>query len=268
MSESERVGVVLLAHWPVVRAGLRRLLEQHGGVEVVADYASTDEALGGHPRCDVIVVDPDCEEVSLRAISALAAVCESRILVFTSATDARVCTRAIELGASGVVSKDASASVVVRAVLKVHAGELWLDRAKTAAVLSRAMRRGRDPEVLKIGSLTKREREIVGLVGEGLRNSAIAERLFISEATVRNHLTSILSKLELADRFDLAVYAFRHELIPAPDALQPCRVPAPSAGERPARPVPVPIARAGSQLGARSDQARSDLITGSDQITG
>jgi DNA-binding NarL/FixJ family response regulator len=252
MSESQRVRVVLLAHWPVVRAGLRRLLEHHEDVEVVAEHCSTGEALAAQERCDVIVVDPDCEEISLRAISALSAVCAGRILVFTAATDARVCTRAIELGAAGVVSKEASASVVVRAVLKVHAGELWLDRAKTAAVLSRAMQKGRDPESIKIGSLTKREREIVGLVGDGLRNSAIAGRLFISEATVRNHLTSILSKLELSDRFDLAVYAFRHELIPTPDALL-LRVVAPAAGEeRRTRPVPVPLARTAGQLDLRS----------------
>lgn len=251
MSESQRVRVVLLAHWPVVRAGLRRLLEHHEDVEVIGEYGSTGEALEAHERCDVVVIDPDCEEISLRAVSAFAEVCESRILVFSSSADARMCTRAIELGAAGVVSKDASASVVVRAVLKVHAGELWLDRAKTAAVLSRAMQRGRDPEALKIGSLTKREREIVGLVGEGLRNSAIAVRLFISEATVRNHLTSILSKLELSDRFDLAVYAFRHELIPTPDAVALRGGPVPVPDIPPARRVPGAISRAASQLAVR-----------------
>ncbi|MBP7571319.1 MAG: response regulator transcription factor [Acidobacteria bacterium] len=249
MSEFQRVRVVLLAHWPVVRAGLRRLLEHHEDVRVVGEFGAIDEVLAAREHCDVIVVDPDCEEISLRAVSVLAEACESRILVFTSSGDARVCTRAIELGASGVVSKDASASVVVRAVLKVHAGELWLDRAKTAAVLSRAIRRRHDPETLKIASLTKREREIVALVGEGLRNSAIAERLFISEATVRNHLTSILGKLELADRFDLAVYAFRHELIPPPEAVRVAPAAA-DASARP-RPVPVPIARAATQYVAR-----------------
>lgn len=66
---------------------------------------------------------------------------------------------------------------------------------------------------MKIGTLTKREREIVALLGQGLRNPAIAGRLFISEATVRNHLTSILSKLALFKRFELAVYAFRHGLV-------------------------------------------------------
>lgn len=262
MSESERVRVILLARWPVVRAGLRRLLEHHEDVDVIAEFGTTAEALAACERADVVVIDPDCEEISLRAVSAIAQSCESRILVFTAAADARVHTRAIELGAAGVVSKDAAAPVVVRAVLKVHAGELWLDRAKTAAVLSRAMRRGRDPEAVKIASLTKREREIVGLVGDGLRNSGIAERLFISEATVRNHLTSILSKLELVDRFDLAVYAFRHELIPTPDMLllrgsrpdaEEAEAPAGSSGMvTTARPVPVPLARTASHFGPRS----------------
>lgn len=211
--------MAVLAVWPVVAAGIRRLLEHHENLEVVGDYASLEDALAACDRSDVVLIDTDCEEISLRAVPALAHACKSRILVFTSATDAAVHTRAIELGAAGVVTKTEAATVVVRAILKVHAGELWLDRSRAAAVLSRAMRRGKDPEALKIESLTRREREIVALVGEGLRNAAVAERLFISEATVRNHLTSILSKLELSDRFDLAVYAFRHDLVPALDVL-------------------------------------------------
>lgn len=218
MSQGERVRVLLLAKQPVVRAGLRRLLEHNDSLQVVGEAECTSEAvaLAQRESADVVLVDPDCDEVSLRAVSALSQG-ESRILVFTSATDGRVYARAVELGAAGVVCKDQPATMVLRAIEKIHAGELWLDRARTAAVLSHAIRRRQDPEVLKIGSLTKREREIVALVGEGLRNAAIAERLFISEATVRNHLTSILSKLELADRFDLAVYAFRHELVRSPD---------------------------------------------------
>jgi DNA-binding NarL/FixJ family response regulator len=206
-------------------AGIRRMLEHDETLEVVGDYTSVNAALGSCGQSDVIVLDPDSEEISLHSVSVLAQACESRILVFTSKADAAVHTRAIELGAAGVVTKDETATTVARAIHKVHAGELWLDRARTAAVLARMMRRGKDPETVKIESLTKREREVVGLVGEGMRNSAIAGRLFISEATVRNHLTSILGKLELADRFDLAVYAFRHELVPSPDGLPRSGVP-------------------------------------------
>jgi DNA-binding NarL/FixJ family response regulator len=71
----------------------------------------------------------------------------------------------------------------------------------------------RDPEDAKIRSITKREREVIHLIGQGLKNAAIGQRLFISEATVRNHLTSILSKLDVSDKFELVIYAFRHGLI-------------------------------------------------------
>jgi len=214
-----RLRVMLVSRQPVVRAGLQRLLEHHGGFDIIGECASAGDAVALEhlePE-DVVLLDPDLDEVSLQAVSELVESRHCRVLVFTAATDPALFGHAIELGAAGVLTKDQPADIVVRAIQKVHGGELWLDRTRTALVLTHAMRRGRDPEDLKIQSLTRREREIVSLVGEGLRNGAIAERLFISEATVRNHLTSILSKLALADRFDLAVYAFRHGLLaPAP----------------------------------------------------
>jgi len=219
MTQASRVRVMLVARFPVERCGLRGLIGQHAGFEVAGEAATIAEAveLAERERPDVVLLDPDSEEVSLRGVSAVNEACDCRILVFTAESDHRVYARAIELGAAGIVTKEQPVEVLLRAIQKIHEGELWLDRARTASVLSHAIRRGRDPEVMKIDSLTRREREIVALVGEGLRNAAIAERLFISEATVRNHLTSILSKLALADRFDLAVYAFRHGLVPATD---------------------------------------------------
>lgn len=208
------IRVILVAHYPVVSVGLRKLLDDDG-VQIVGEARGFTESVALVRGCaaDIVIVDPDSEEVSLLAVGALADACRARILVFTAQTDPRLCARAMELGASGVVCKDQPREMLIRALRKVHAGELWLDRAQTASVLSHAMRRGRDPEVAKIETLTKREREIVAKVGEGLRNGAIAEQLFISEATVRNHLTSILAKLGLSDRFELAVYAYRHDLV-------------------------------------------------------
>jgi DNA-binding NarL/FixJ family response regulator len=141
-----------------------------------------------------------------------------RPIVLTSVQDTAVYARAIELGARGVLSCDEPGSVLRQAIRAVHAGEVWIDRRCTSAVVT-CLVKGREPkdrELVKIESLTRREREIVSLVTEGLRNKQIAERLFISEATVRNHLTSILDKLELADRFDLAVYAFRRGMVSYP----------------------------------------------------
>ena len=122
----------------------------------------------------------------------------------------------------GIVLTAHSTQTLVKAVLKVHAGELWLDRAQAADVVSRLTRKRTvdDPEAAKIASLTPRERQIVTLVTEGLKNAGIADRLSISEATARNHLTSVLDKLELDNRFQLAVYAFRKGLVSYPQPVQ------------------------------------------------
>lgn len=206
--------LLIVAAYPLVRAGIRHTLQDREGLEIVGECSCAAEAatLAATTTPDVVLVDPDCESIGLRTVSAVADATEARILVLTSSPDPKFHARAMELGASGVMSKDHPVELLRRAVEKVGAGEVWLERGKTALLLRQVMRRTQDPEEAKIGALTKREREVVALVGEGLRNSAIAERLFISEATVRNHLTSILSKLGLSDRFDLAVYAFRHEL--------------------------------------------------------
>jgi DNA-binding NarL/FixJ family response regulator len=138
--------------------------------------------------------------------------------VVTSDVDPNLHARAIQLGAMGIVLKTQAAQSLVKAVQKVHAGELWLDRGQTADLVNRLTRKrtDEDPQAARIGSLTAREREIVTLVTEGLKNKDIADRLSISEATARNHLTSILDKLALSNRFELAVYAFRKGLVPCP----------------------------------------------------
>ena len=119
-------------------------------------------------------------------------------------------------GARGVVSKDRSAVHLLDAIRKVHAGELWIDRATTAQIIGHmARRRSRengDPERLKIASLTPRECEVVSLVAKGHSNKAIAQQMKISDNTVRHHLTSIFSKLEIADRLSLVVYTFQHKI--------------------------------------------------------
>jgi len=116
----------------------------------------------------------------------------------------------------GLVLKEKAADVLLQAIEKVHAGEVWLEPAMIASVLGE-MTGARasqllDPEVAKIASLTEREREVVTLMSQGLRNRQIAARLGISETTVRHHLTSIFAKLEVTDRLELVIYTYRHGL--------------------------------------------------------
>lgn len=218
------IKILLVDDHVIVRAGLRMLIENHKGMAVVGEAGSRRDAMAiaALEQPDIILLDLDMGNESgldfLREL--LATATRARVVMLTGVRDPEAHRRAVLMGAMGLVLKDKAAEVLIRAIERVHAGEVWLDRSLTASVLSEISnvdRTGKpDPEAKKIESLTTREREIVGLVCEGLKNKQIGDRLFISEATVRNHLTSILSKLELSDRFELALYAYRNHLAKPP----------------------------------------------------
>ena len=138
------------------------------------------------------------------------------MIVLTGMRDSEAHRRAVRLGAMGLVRKEQASAVLLQAIAKVHAGEVWLERTLVADVLGEMTRGGPvcpvDPEAVKIATLTSRECELITLVGEGLKNRQIACRLCIAEATVRHHLTSIFAKLDVVDRLELVLYAHRHGL--------------------------------------------------------
>ena len=214
------IRILLLAHPGIVRAGLRALLEREPGLMVVgeaADCAQARAALGARP--DILLLDADLES-GLEGLPELLAAAEgARLLLLASRDEPQAHERALGLGALGLVWKQAPPQVLLKAIEKVHAGEAWFDRAVIAGVLSRLRRpefRQETPEADKMAQLTARERELIPLVAQGLRNKEIAERLFISEVTVRHHLTRIFQKLEVADRAELMLYALRHGLAEPP----------------------------------------------------
>jgi DNA-binding NarL/FixJ family response regulator len=213
---TDRPTVLLIDNQDLIRQGIRCLLESHDFDVLGAATQAEAAKLAGELQPAVIILDQDTGgDVALDLIGdMLEAAARSRILVLTSQRDPTLCTRAMMLGAAGVMYKDEPAEALFKAIRRLQAGEVWLDRASTAGVMMQMIRRRRelDSSEAKIETLTKREREVVAVVCEGLRNRQIADRLCISEATARNHLTSILDKLDLASRFDLVVFAFRHGL--------------------------------------------------------
>jgi len=143
----------------------------------------------------------------------------TRVVAVTGVSDAAQHQGAVQLGAVGLVSKEQGPDVLLRAVRKVHAGEVWLNGALVASALSRMTRPPEtkiDPEAERIASLTARERQVIELVCAGLPNKHIGQRLNISEITVRHHLTSIFDKLGCESRLELVIYAYRNELGRAP----------------------------------------------------
>jgi len=205
----------------VVRAGLVMLLQSQKHLKVIGQTGDTIEALkiAADAQPDVILLDVILgSDDGLELLPKLRkAAHNARILILTGTQNPEVYQRAVRLGAMGLVNKETAAEVLLKAIEKINAGEVWFDRMVMGDVLTE-MTRGRDnkkadPEAAKITKLTEREREIIVLIAEGLKNKQIAERMFISETTVRHHLTSVFNKLSVADRLELMIYAFRHKLV-------------------------------------------------------
>jgi DNA-binding NarL/FixJ family response regulator len=171
---------------------------------------------------DIILLDLDLGgESGINSVPALIAKSGAKVLVLTGSRDASLHDSAVLAGAVGVVEKGEPAETILKAIQKVHEGEIWLDRTATGRIfleLSRSKSAGAlNPEQRKIASLTPRERQIVAEIGSDAAASSriIAERLHISEHTLRNHIASIYEKLEVSSRLELFAYAGRHGIRPA-----------------------------------------------------
>jgi two-component system, NarL family, nitrate/nitrite response regulator NarL len=218
-AEPATIKVCIIDDHAIVRAGLRMLIENSPRMAVLWETQTASEALSntnlGQP--DVILLDLDLGiEKGLDLLPKLIERFRpGRVLVLTALADTQQHLAAVAGGASGVVLKEQAPETLIQAIESVYSGEAWLGKSLMTAVmgkLSKTAAEKQDPEAEKIARLTPREVEIVSLVSEGLNGERIAKQLRISEATVRNHLTSILGKLGLSNKFELAVYAHRHRL--------------------------------------------------------
>ena len=219
----QKIRIVIVDDQLVVREGLRMLLDNHPGIKVVAMAGTRSEALEIIARepADLIVLNLELGNVnSISFIPQLREAAKSaRVLVLTGSRDSETHQKAAHFGAMGVVLKEDAADLLLKAVEKVYLGEAWLDRltlGKLIFQLSSHNKESLDPQRKKISSLTERERQVIALIVEGLKNKQIAERLFISPTTVTHHLSSIYSKLGVSDRLELVLYAFANKLAKMP----------------------------------------------------
>ena len=215
------IRIVIVNDQLALRAGLRLLLEQGQTMKVVGLATNRAEALAtvNEQKPDVIVLDSELgEEDGLAMLPDLHRKSKSsRILILMSKTDPDTNRLAVHQGAAGLVQKNASTEVLVKAIEKVHMGEAWVDRTIMGKVLHDLRNgQGADSNAARISRLTPRERQVITLVGLGLKNKQIAEKLFISEITVSHHLSSIFSKLGVSNRLDLLIYAFGNNLAKMP----------------------------------------------------
>ncbi|MBD3010656.1 MULTISPECIES: response regulator transcription factor [unclassified Streptomyces] len=213
MREEGKIGIFLVDDHEVVRRGVRDLLAGEPDMEVVGEAGTAADALARIPaaRPDVAVLDirlPDrsgvevCREIRARDESV-------RCMMLTSFADDEALFDAIIAGASGYVLKDIRGDELLSAVRDVAAGRSLLDPVATARVLERLRGQTAAKPDDQLAALTEQERRILLLIGEGLTNRAIGERLHLAEKTIKNYVSSLLSKLGMERRSQAAAYVAR-----------------------------------------------------------
>ena len=203
----------------MVRAGFRMLLSGEEDIEVVAEAGTGLEAVEKAARFDPSVILMDIRMPELDGLEAtrriLAADPEARVLVLTTFDLDEYVYEALRAGASGFVLKDDPPEQLLEAVRTVASGEALLSPAITKRVIREFTRMARPSPPKELDDLSTREREVLRLIALGLSNAQIGQELFISETTVKTHVTHILSKLGLRDRVQVVVLAYQTGIIEA-----------------------------------------------------
>ena len=217
------IRLVIADDHPIVRDGLKKLLLLEDDFDVVGEASDGREVLEKVRDLDPDVLLLDLRMPNLDGLATLQALAQvnkrTRVIVLTASEDKNEFVQAMKLGCSGIVLKQTAPDLIVKSIRKVHSGEIWLDSHTTAAVMrqftttldsgsgSSGGGKGRERS-----PLSAREREIVALVAQGYKNKEMAEKMFISEQTVKNHLHNIFDKLGVSDRLELALYAIHKGL--------------------------------------------------------
>jgi len=208
--------ILLVDDHEVVRLGLRALLERHSHFEVIAEASSDRGALEKVKQYSPDVVVMDIRLPGGSGIDACAEISEnypgSKVIMLTSYAEDEMLFSAIRAGAAGYVLKQIGGEDLVRAIEAVGRGEALLDPAVTQRIFQEVRKAAKEEEASAFAALTQQERHVLVLVSEGKTNREIAKSLFLGEGTVRNYVSSILSKLGVSNRAEAAAYAVEHNL--------------------------------------------------------
>jgi DNA-binding NarL/FixJ family response regulator len=224
ISSKSKIRIVVADDHPIFRDGLCKLLALEEDFEVVAQAQDGRQVLDVLQQYEPDILLLDLKMPGLDGLSTLqrlqVAKNKTRVIVLTASDDKNEFVQAMKLGTSGIVLKQTATELLIKSIRKVHAGEIWLDSHTTAAVIRQFVAADDSapasaqpaPRDRERSPLSQREREIVALVAQGFKNKEMAEKMFISEQTVKNHLHNIFDKLGVSDRLELALYAIHNNL--------------------------------------------------------
>jgi len=217
-----KIRVLLMSPYTITQASLRFLLESNDDLLVTGNNGGSEKLPkyndSSRPNIGLIYLK-DEDTKTVESISELQkAIPEIRVIVVTREMDFDNQTRAIQLGAVGIVRKEQNARTLIEAIRQVHRGETWINQILLNKILNNVYIKKKDDSAngfdsLNIESLTPREQDVIQMIGKGLKNRDIAKELYISEATVRHHLSSVYGKLGVADRLNLVIYACEKGLV-------------------------------------------------------
>src|SRR5215831_8855153 len=215
---ASRIKVALVDDHTLFREGIKRILSLESDIEIVGEAIDGEEVvrLLNHCRPEVLLLDIKMEKIN--GLQILPQIVEQypdlKVIVLTAQIGQAESVRAIKDGARGIILKHAASEFLIKGIRKVAEGELWADTSTMTRVVESLSQkyRGDKESQRDRKELSEREREVVTLVASGHRNREIASKLFISEQTVKTHLSNIFQKLEISDRLELALYAMRNGL--------------------------------------------------------
>ncbi len=212
-----KIRVLIADDHSMVRQGIKQILELEKDITVIAQASNGDEAVKMARECkpDIILMDINMPNTNgLQAIQELKQDKDPfKIIVLTIHEDREYLFKTLQMGAEGYILKDSEPSVLIEAIRNVNSGQSFIQPNMTKELVKEFTRVTlHEKDKTEENSLTAREIEVLGLIAEGLINKEIAKQLYISEKTVKNHVSNIFKKLNVSDRTQAAIYAFKHNI--------------------------------------------------------
>ena len=209
----EQVQVVIVDDHVMVREGIKQLLEMDGDIKIIGEAGDGEEGIKIIEKTDPDVILLDVNMPKMNGLEMLQKLKETgiprKVLILTIHNEVEYLLKAVEIGVNGYVLKDSELAVLRKAIFSVHHGENYIQPSLAPLLMKRMQENASETAE----GLTKREMEVLKLIAEGMYNKEIAEKLMISEKTVKNHVSNIFRKINVSDRTQAAVYAIKNGFV-------------------------------------------------------
>lgn len=215
--KGKNITVMIADDHVLMREGLKQLLELGNNIEVIAQSGDGEETIKKAVECkpDVILLDINMPKLNgIEVLRRLKDMGQASKIIMLTIHDAReYLFETMKIGANGYILKDSDSDSLVKAIKDVYAGKTYIQPSIASMLVDEINSKGEEnKDLAKIKSLTRREYEVLTLLAEGINNKEIADKLYISEKTVKNHVSNIFKKIKVNDRIQAAIFAYKNNI--------------------------------------------------------